>query len=225
MARDTYSIVSHLIKDFALFLDEFLRDPPFSRPEQLENHLQTIRLRRQLGTASDAIASDEFLASLYSTLQAWGIGKRGSDLVHIEQFADAIRMKETEIALLEGISFDERTTKVADLADQLWNIISNLGIVTNNATVVSGTKALHHIHPDLVVPVDRAYTQKFFGWQNQDFQYGQAKCFRTSFTSFVRIARAVELAKYRDDGWCSSNTKIIDNAIVGFVTHKKQHGV
>ena len=225
MARDTFSIVSHLIKDFALFLDEFLRDPPFSRPEQLENHLQTIRLRRQLGTASDAIASDEFLTSLHRTLQAWGIGKRGSNLVQIEQFVDAIRMKEDEIALLDGISLDERTFKVANLADKLWNITSNLGIVTNNATVVSGTKALHHIYPDLIVPVDRAYTQKFFGWQNPEFQYGQAKVFRTSFTAFVRIARAVKLAKYQDDGWCSSNTKIIDNAIVGFVRLKNQHGI
>ena len=134
-------------------------------------------------------------------------------------------MKEDEIALLDGISLEERTFKVADLADQLWNIISNFGIVTNNATVVSGTKALHHIHPDLVVPVDRAYTQKFFEWQKPEFQYRQAKVFRTSFTSFVRIAKTMELAKYQDDGWCSSNTKIIDNAIVGFVRLKNQHGI
>lgn len=225
MARDTFSIVSHLIKDFPLFLDVFLRDPPFSRPEQLENHLQTIRLRQQLGTASEAIASDEFLTSLYSTLQAWGMGKRGSNLVQIGQFADAIRMKVDEIALLDGINIDESTINVTNVADQLWNIISNLGIVTNNATVVSGTKALHHIHPDLVVPVDRKYTQEFFGWDNQEFQYGQRKVFRISFKSFVIIARAVDLTQYQDNGWCSSNTKTIDNAVVGFVQHKNQHGI
>jgi len=225
MARDTYSIVSQLIKDFSVFLDVFLRDPPFHRPDQLGDHLQTINLRRQLGTASEAIASDEFLASLYSTLQAWGIGQRGSKLVQIELFTDAIRMKVDEIVLLDGITIEQRTMTVVDLADQLWNIISKLGIVENKATVVAGTKALHHILPDLVVPVDRTYTQEFFRWDNQEFQYGQAKFFHTSFTSFARIARVVDLDQYQNNGWCSSNTKTIDNAIVGFVKHKNQHGI
>jgi hypothetical protein len=49
-----------------------------------------------------------------------------------------------------------------DIIEELWQLIDNLGIVENEAKLVSGSKALHHLLPDLVVPMDRAYTQKFF---------------------------------------------------------------
>jgi len=103
---------------------------------------------------------------------------------------------------------------------KLWQLIDRLHIVENDTPIVSGTKALHHILPDLVVPMDRAYTQKFFGWHNPQFQYGQGRCFKLAFEGFCHIAANVPLQSYVDTGWNSSNTKIIDNAVVGFVLAK-----
>ena len=87
---------------------------------------------------------------------------------------------------------------------------------------MAGTKALHHILPDLVVPVDRTYTQKFFGWHNPEFQYGQADVFCRSFEAFVEIARGANPAQYVGAGWNSSRTKVIDNAIVGMLCQEKE---
>lgn len=39
-----------------------------------------------------------------------------------------------------------------------WQVIENLGIVRNRSLIVSGTKALHHVLPGLVPPMDRAWT-------------------------------------------------------------------
>ncbi len=221
MARDTFSRVSQLIERFPIFLEVFLRDPPFKRPEQLDNHLATINLRRSIGNASDAVRSDKFLESLYFTLQAWGIGMRGSKLKPLPEFREAVRERSDDITALDGIEIDNTSINPTDLVSQIWDLISSLNIVTNDTPVVSGTKALHHILPDLVVPIDRAYTQKFFGWQNPEFQYGQAKVFSIACKSFIRIARKIDLAQYVGESWCSSKTKVIDNAIVGFISAEK----
>src|SRR5262249_6245168 len=90
-------------------------------------------------------------------------------------------------------------------------------IVDNNTRIVPGSKALHHLLPELIVPIDRAYTQTFFRWQNPRFQYEQASCFQQAFAAFAEIARRVHPVQYVSDGWNSSRTKVIDNALVGMV--------
>jgi hypothetical protein len=99
-------------------------------------------------------------------------------------------------------------------------------IVENISKLVPGTKALHHLLPDLIVPEDRAYTQRFFGYHNPEFQgqYGSQKpVFVNTFVTFARIARAVDVASYVGTGqpWRTSRGKVIDNAIVGFCVAEK----
>lgn len=87
----------------------------------------------------------------------------------------------------------------------------------------SARTVLHHVLPDLVVPIDREYTQRFFGWQNPKFQYGQQGCFVQAFGTFAQIAREVNPLQFVDGGWNSSRTKVIDNAIVGLLRWIKDH--
>ncbi len=211
-----------LIANFAHFLNVFEKDPAFTRAGQLEFHLETIGLRRQLGSVTNALADDAFLHALYRTLQAWGIGARASNLVTEADFLTALRSRASELAAFDGMQIDDRQLHVNAVTQQLWRTISTLGIVSNNSSVVAGTKALHHILPELVVPVDRAYTQKFFRWHNPEFQYGQAAAFEHCFLSFVQIARAVNPQQYVGKGWNSSRTKVIDNAIVGMLLDEKR---
>ena len=50
------------------------------------------------------------------------------------------------------------------VCEHLWQVIGNLGIVRNRALIVPGTQALHHVLPDLVRPMDRAWTGALFLW-------------------------------------------------------------
>lgn len=56
------------------------------------------------------------------------------------------------------------------------------------AATVAVSKTLHHILPDLVVPIDREYTSNFFGWHAPEFQQYQSRCFGEAFGHFARIA-------------------------------------
>lgn len=213
--------VPALITGFKRYLDAFTRRPPFKRSDQLKYHIETISLRRKFGSAADAISDEAFIRSLYRTLKAWGIGARASRLVSETEFAARLREKKFELALLDGTTIDDPRVDPTQMGQRLWQIIESLGIVQNNSKIVPGSKALHHILPELVVPIDRAWTQEFFGWHNPEFQYCQASCFAIAFSAFVEIARKVNPQQYVGSGWNSSRTKVIDNAIVGMLSEEK----
>ncbi len=189
-----------LTADFERYLRAFEQAPPFTRRGQLEFHLETIALRRRHDTVAGALDDPDYLHSLYRTLQAWGIGARGSYLVPFEDFAGRLRFKEPELSALAGVSIDE-PMDVTAVSGVLWHMIETLGIVENKTPIVSGTKALHHVLPDLVVPVDRAYTQTFFGWHSTEFQMVSGSSFRSPSARLPHSrVRSIPGASWARDG-------------------------
>lgn len=208
--------IALLIKGFEHYLRAFDEDPAFTKSGQLESHLATIAMRRQLGSAAAASRDIRFLRLLYGTLNVWGIGQRGSKLVNFDQFVRAVGDWELAIGGLEGETLDNAELAVEEVVDRVWNVIDSLRIVENEAKLVPCTKALHHMLPDLVVPMDRLFTRTFFGWHVPEFQYSQEKIFNHAYRHFVRIARETEPARFVAGGWRTSLTKVLDNALVGF---------
>ncbi len=209
--------IKNLIENFDSFLNTYCDQPPFKRYGQLEYHQTTILMRKRLGSALKAIKNDDFLESLYKTLRAWGIGLRGAILVPYPEFKRAIQNKAKLISDLEEFRIDDIQINPQQLSNSLWGLMDSLEIVENNAKLVASSKALHHILPDLIVPIDRAYTRRFFGWHGPEFQYNQKKFLSLAFESFTIIARATNPKKYVGIGWNTSQTKVLDNAIVGFM--------
>ena len=209
--------VRALMDRFPQWLAEFDRSGPFARSGQLEWHRRTIDRRLELGSGAAAVLDETFLRCLYETLRAWGIGVRVSKLHPFAAFAKELRRHAETIATFDAAAIDDEQLQVRKTRDELWSFLERLKIVGNEARLVSGTKTLHHILPDLVVPMDRAYTQVFFGWGNPRFQYRQRDCFVEAFEAFVEIARSVEPAKFVGAGWRSSRTKVLDNALVAVV--------
>lgn len=215
--------IQKLINGFSRYIGVFIEQPPFRKYGQLEYHVRTISLRRKLGSAEVAISNEDFIESLYNTLQAWGIGSRRSKLVSKHDFAARLREKKTELIALDGIAVDDPMLDITQIGHSLWQIIETLDIVKNKSKIVAGTKALHHILPDLVVPIDRAWTQRFFHWNNHKFQYRLKDCFKEAFLAFVEIARKVNPQQFVSSGWNSSRTKVIDNAIIGMLIDIELH--
>ena len=80
-------------------------------------------------------------------------------------------------------------------------------------------KALHHVLPDLVLPIDREHTIRFF-FDNKNFIQGKDEvAFLEMFPYFhlmaVRCRDKIEMRIGR--GMNTSPTKVLDNAIVGYV--------
>jgi hypothetical protein len=204
--------ISRLIERFDHYVDLYDREVPFRRFGQFEHHLATITIRRSLPDLASAIQNQEFLVSLRDTLRAWGIGVRGS-IMREGPFGDELRRWSDSLVALDKVGLATATDQVRD---EIWRLVQVIRIVENKARLVALTKTLHHLLPDLVVPIDRTYTGPFFGWQPMEFQSNQRRIFNFAWNEFRRIAAASNPERLVGEGWRTSTTKVIDNAIVGF---------
>lgn len=202
-----------LIGGFDQYVLAYDRQVPFTKTGQFENHVETLRIRRLAGSVETAIADDRFMESLWLTLRAWGIGVRASHMLDLPEFATEIRGHADTLVELDNTHLALSTS---DQAQDVANLVSSLAVVSNKAKLVATTKTLHHLLPDLVVPIDRRYTGAFFGWHVPEFQSSQQLIFETAWEAFVEIARATEPERLVGPGWRTSTTKVIDNAIVGY---------
>lgn len=53
------------------------------------------------------------------------------------------------------VGSDDDAPNVQNVSNRIWGLLDGLRIVENQARLVSGTKTLHHMLPDLIVPMDR----------------------------------------------------------------------
>src|SRR5712691_1910202 len=208
---------SRLVSGFGRYVEAYDQRVSFTG-EQLAAHRQTIALRCQLGSVRAAANDDRFAAALRRTLLAWGVGRRASRLVPATEFAAALQAAVPRLEELESLTIDNDGLP-GDIADRLWILISSLGVVENKAKLVAGAKTLHHLLPDLVPPMDREYTGAFFQLHLPEWQdpTRQRRIFRIAYNQFVTVARRVQPQQYvTGQGWRTSRTKILDNALIGF---------
>ena len=186
--------------------------------EQLAAHRACIALRRRVGSVRGAVGDEEFINALRRTLRAWGIGVRGSRLVSDQDFRDALYAAVPSLEALKPFTIDASNLP-EEISSQLWLLIDSLGVVENKAKIVAGTKTLHHLLPDLVVPMDRAWTGTFFQFHLPEWQdpSSQRRIFRLAYSQFAALARSVQPQQYvTGRGWRTSRSKVIDNALIGY---------
>lgn len=191
------------------------REPAAKHWERYDSHRATIEARLRWPDVRDAIDDDDFSRLLHETLQRWGIGRRASRLAPLGEFRERLRAQAGPISALEGARIDDSALDVQATARQVWAIIEDLHVVSNLSVIVAGTKTLHHLLPDLVPPMDRAWTGAFFRWSAAAPQYAQAATFIRTFTGFAQTAQAVSPAQFVGGGWRTSKTKVLDNAVIG----------
>ena len=186
-------------------------------------HLKTVDKFKELGNSVLTAAKDErFCELLYATLVAWGMhrmGKRGAQMPDFDHFADSIAGLAPEIDELSDYRITTLFSEdMPGVVDKLWSIIHRLEGSKAHTKLVANSKILHHLLPYLVPPIDRKNTGDFFGFKSQDWKR-EENIFRFVFPKMVSIAKSVKttLDALIYEGFNSSPTKVIDNAIIGYV--------
>ena len=212
--------VQDLSTDLHALVEEFGKANRFSGPS-LYFHRRTIDTRRDLGSSGAAIESEPFVELLYATLTAWGMHRMGPGNTKLREFGDiceTLRANRERIASLEHLSLSRLPQgQFGVVADQVWQLIDSLSISIADAKIVANTKTLHHLLPELVPPIDRTYTFNFFYGRNM-LSITERDAFHEMFTRFHRIAteNVSILGDLAGSGWNTSETKILDNAVVGY---------
>ncbi len=163
--------------------------------------------------------TDDCLKSVYYTLGKFGMNIKGSVLVDRRKFIDRIRMCRCWIVSFEDNSI---TNIDSETINRIWETITRLRISENNSQIVAASKTLHFLMPQLMPPIDRAYTRPFFSYHQNQFQNNEPT-FKFIMPRLVKIASGIDLSAYvGKSDWATSEAKVIDNAIVGFgIEHRR----
>jgi hypothetical protein len=213
--------VEDLAANFGHYLAEFEHRAVFGGPS-VHFHVRAIERRLTHDTLRSAIADDELLELIYATLTSWGMhrmGPKGAKLVDFEPFCDRIRKQSAILEELEPLVITDVDGVV--VADKIWRAVSGARVSASGTQIVAGTKALHHLLPDLIPPIDRTYTIRFFH-ENTLMPKGDEHAFKEVYPALVEIAaRAGDHLGVNDRSpMNTSRSKIIDNAIIGYVWGK-----
>jgi hypothetical protein len=106
------------------------------------------------------------------------------------------------------------------VGEKAWQVISSIRASTSETQIVAGTKVLHHVLPDLIPPIDRQYTFRFFTGQ-KTVPAGDRQAFLDWFPYLAEIGRRcrrpIDDAMRRGAPMAAGRAKVIDNAIIGFM--------
>jgi len=212
--------LSDLIEGFDTYCVAFDSASLFTGSSQYF-HAKTLSLLRQHQSPVAALLDQSFLESLYATLTAWGMhrmGPPGAKLVEFNVMVESFRELEPLIESLALITMWRLSPEhIGAVGESIWEVISRRRSGVGATRIVSGSKALHHVLPDLVPAVDREYTIRFF-LHNKNLSQGDEAARLEMFPHFHRIGTQCwdKIEARLGHGMNKSPTKVIDNAIVGF---------
>lgn len=201
----------------------FERSNAFQGPS-LYFHEKAIARRRSHVSVDELMADDQFFEYIYAVLPSWGMHRMGKQAAKVGDFQDMVDSLRAQTPAIGDLwARDIRFLPESDaeaVAIDVWSVLGSLKVSTSATRIVAGSKALHHVLPDLVPPIDRQYTFQFFTGQKA-VNSGDQRAFLEWFPYLAEIGRRtsaeIEGALDRGGFMATSPAKVIDNAIIGFM--------
>jgi hypothetical protein len=222
---DRRPLLDLLISDFGRFVDTFDAGRQFSGPS-VYFHVKALAALQSHDTAVDALSDGCFFDYLYATLASWGLHRMGpgkAKLGDIGELRSSFEQQRRRIEQLQHLRIEEvDNADVNDVASSIWDVLAELRVGVGDTLLVANSKALHHLLPHLVPPIDRNYTLMFFVGRPYIYRGRDGAYFRALFPLFHEVAvRCIDQIDERIRipwvGMNTSVTKVIDNAILGFM--------
>jgi hypothetical protein len=187
-------------------------------------HERAIERRRLHGCAESLLHDVQFLEYVYAVLPSWGMHRMGPLAAKVTEFSSLVNsLRSVQSAIEELWPLDITRLDPADVpevAAKTWHVIAAIKASTSETQIVAGSKTLHHVLPDLVSPIDRQYTFRFFTGQKM-VTGGDKQAFLAWFPYLAEIGRrccsSIDSAVARGGIMATGRAKLVDNAIIGFM--------
>ena len=211
--------VDDLSQNFAEYLDFFDEAVPFAGPSFYFHHKALIA-RSSHSSIASLLQDDLFFDWLYAALTAWGLHRMGPGNTKLRDINELKASFRQHVDALEELAhLTIVTLRDAGLtARRIWAVLSSLRVSIAETRIVANSKALHHILPRLVPPIDHQYTIRFFYRRNK-LSISEEEAFVEMYVEFHRLAvgNIQEVVSRIGRGWHTSESKVVDNAIIGYM--------
>jgi len=171
-----------------------------------------------------APASLPHLEYVYATLASWGMhrmGSGGSKMCAFREFHASVNGLEGKILSAQGLM-------PATINEAGWSVLKEIfmgiKIMSSRTLLVGNSKAMHHMMPNIIPPIDREYTLRYLCGNtmianNPEKEWQTMRTLIAGF--FIPVATdaaftakaATWLAAKRP--WDTSVMKLVDNLLIG----------
>lgn len=204
--------INNLIQNFSHYLNVFSDRNQFRGPGvYFHNRILNILGETQIADLQNQLWFSEYI---YAVLVSWGMHRmdRGAQLKDFPDFHNVIT---NFIQNLIPISH----LRIAQLNDNeiriILNLFQNNSVMHTTPKLVGNSKALHHILPNTIPPIDGKYTIKFFNLSNR--RVIEVNNFEFIIRKYQQIFSAINWDEIDYDGdMDTTRIKLIDNAIIGY---------
>lgn len=214
--------IDNLIRNFSHYLWYFGENIKFSGPS-IYFHKKVIEKIRRAEKLEQLFDDNLFFEYIYATLAAWGMHRMGEEtakMADFDEFKESIYSNKEQILGLSSFKLQAVPDEMVDtVKNKLSFLFKNLRIMDSGTKLIGNSKALHHLLPDLVPPIDRQHTLRFF-YGNTNITRGEEEIFLELFENFRKIATHLGNEDFKFEGFNTSLPKIIDNSIMGYVMMK-----
>lgn len=198
-------------------------------------HLECLR------AGKEAFLSRRHIEMLYATLTAWGMHRMGgtettkTKLTNWERFQASLVVTAPALAEFRSCKLLEMSeSHYSEAVSRLRDCYEALDLSMSRATIVVNSKALYHLLPDFIPPIDRQYTIRFFTrgpetWRDTKGRFrmislpagidAQFSLFHKTCVNIKRLADRIDPGLFEAERRQHEVTapKALDNAIVNYV--------
>lgn len=221
-------LLKHLLSNDSNALELMKAPGNFSGPSIYFHH-KAIECAR-----NEEFLKDRHLEYIYATLASWGMHRMGDAGAQMPDFEDVFKksiLTENNMEIYEkwkGKTVDDISdSNLTDLIKDMTHVCFSIEATKGKSKLVSSSKTLAHILPDLVPPIDRQYTLQFFyGTKNHPINTNDdgQKVFEFVMRYMYDLYRKNEGFKNlalntltKGGNFCSSLPKIFDNLVINCV--------
>ncbi len=192
-------------------------------------HTRVIEKYRNTDNYDKLLSDNQYIEYIYATLTSWGMHRMTKNVLlkEFKEFKKTIDLNRDSLIELNKYKL-ETIQSIEDMKKSLLKVFNNLIVMKKGSKIVGTSKALHHLLPDLVPPIDRRNTINFFYEDPLKKQVSipkdEDKSFFEILGEYIDITKNLNLTLRsfpNKNVFDTSVPKIIDNAIIGFIQKKE----
>lgn len=166
-------------------------------------------------------SEDYFIELLYATLVAWDMNARGAKMKYFDEFKESVLKNRKAFEELESLKITQiKEEGFPEVKEKIKELYDDLHVMQTSKRLVSNSKIMHFILPDLIMPMDGKHTLVFFSGNTNETTGKFLDIIECSW----KVARGIDLNKFLDGEWNLSAPKVIDNAIISVSNPRYRKG-
>ncbi len=187
-------------------------DTSYRKGPSLHFYRRVLDVRSKEKSVKSFLSVESNLELLYATLVSWDMNSRGAKMLDFRAFTKRIAGCMTLFEDLEKVGVEIRATTFEKVRSPLRKIYESLHLMQTGSKLVSNSKFLHFVFPNLLVPMDRTNTLNYIYGNTGE----SAEKYLELTKLFFQIANAsnADVLSENSTGWNASLAKMIDNAVI-----------